>query len=94
MSGKKVAVNLGSFYGFARNLGISEEVALEIYESAYQRLCTGATISSYVSVIAEKQAKDSLRNRARCGSVVEERPRKATGFHEEIAVKMRHAVNH
>jgi len=56
--------NLGTLCSFARAFGIADEIAIGIYEAEYRRLSSGATIKRYVSVIAEKRAKDALRTGA------------------------------
>jgi hypothetical protein len=50
---------------FARGLGIHEEAAAQAYLSALHDLRAGARIKRYVGVLAEKRAKDKLRQEAR-----------------------------
>ena len=65
--------NLNPMRSFARGIGVSEDVAIEVFEAEYQRLSVGARIRRYIGVIAEKRAKDRLKTASRTS------PRGATG---------------
>jgi hypothetical protein len=46
---------------FARSVGVSEETAISIYEGQLVRLRQDAHLERYISVRAEKHARDALR---------------------------------
>ena len=50
---------------FARTLGISEEIAIITYRNELQRLKADAKVMRYVTLLADKAARDALRTRAR-----------------------------
>lgn len=50
---------------FARTLGISEEIAIIAYRNELQRLKADAKVTHYVTLLADKAARDALRKRAR-----------------------------
>lgn len=45
----------------AKASGISEEIAIAIYNTEFQRLSAVATVKRFVAVIAERRARDALR---------------------------------
>jgi hypothetical protein len=59
----ETVVRLNNLRGFARGLGIPEEVAVATYERELLQLGAGARVERFVAVIAEKHAKDTLRSR-------------------------------
>lgn len=46
---------------FARKVGFHEEAAIAVYEDELHRLEADAKVARYVDVIAEKRAKDKIR---------------------------------
>jgi Protein of unknown function (DUF3562) len=46
---------------FAHGRGIAEDNAVSVYEDERGRLARGAKVQTYVGVLAEKRAKDTLR---------------------------------
>jgi len=44
----------------ARKLGVSEEIAISVYEEQVQRLCNGARVEGYIGIRAEKHARETL----------------------------------
>jgi hypothetical protein len=51
--------------GFAKNIGLTEDDAVAVYEEELQRLKADARVTRYVDVIAEKRTRDQLRRTAR-----------------------------
>jgi len=47
----------------ARELEVSETIAVEIYEQEWTRLNEGAIVKAFVGILAEKRAKAAIRNR-------------------------------
>jgi hypothetical protein len=56
---------LNDLLRFARGIEVSEESAIAVYESELQQLRRKASVQRYVSVIAEKRAKQILKIRRR-----------------------------
>jgi hypothetical protein len=48
---------------FARDRSVPEDFAIAVYEREWQRLNERARVRRYVGVLAEKRAKDAVRNR-------------------------------
>ena len=48
---------------FARDRAVPEEFAVEVYEREWHRLHEHARVHRFVGVLAEKHAKDAVRNR-------------------------------
>jgi hypothetical protein len=48
---------------FARDRAVPEEFAVEAYEREWHRLHEHARVHKFVGVLAEKRAKDAIRNR-------------------------------
>jgi hypothetical protein len=48
---------------FARDRKVPEDFAISVYEQEWQRLSERARVRRYVGIIAEKHAKDAVRNR-------------------------------
>ena len=46
----------------ARDLDVSEEIAVEAYEREWNRLHEGARVKHFVSVLAEKHARLALKS--------------------------------
>jgi hypothetical protein len=61
----ETVVRLNNLRGFARGLGIPEEVAVATYEREMRELGADAKVERFVPVIAEKRVKDALRSRGR-----------------------------
>jgi hypothetical protein len=55
---------LHSLRAYARGKGIPEDVAVKVYEEEVQRLSKTARVKRFLSVLAEKHAKDVLREGA------------------------------
>ena len=47
---------------FARDRAVSEEFAVAVYEREWHRLTEGARLHRFVGILAEKRAKDAVRN--------------------------------
>ena len=58
------AAPIAGLRSFARSLGIYEEAAIALYDAELRRLAVQARVTRYLSVIAEKRTRDSLRNSA------------------------------
>jgi hypothetical protein len=56
---------LNDLLRFARDIAVSEEVAIAVYESELRHLHQGAKVKRYVSLLAEKRAKQVLKARRR-----------------------------
>lgn len=52
---------------FARDLGIEEDVALEVYEREMRDLATDPKVTRFIGIIAHKRTRDVLRSRSRKG---------------------------
>ncbi len=50
---------------FARDLGIEEDVALEVYEREMRDLATDPKVTRFIGIIAHKRTRDVLRSRSR-----------------------------
>jgi hypothetical protein len=48
---------------FARDRAVPEDFAVEVYEREWHRLHERARVHRFVGVLAEKRAKDAVRNR-------------------------------
>jgi len=59
------SAHLAGLQSFARGAGLHEVSVVEIYEAERERLSAGARITRYVGVLAEKRARDRLRETAR-----------------------------
>jgi len=59
------SVHLAGLRSFAQAKGLYEESVVEIYEAELERLNSTARITRYVGVLAEKRARDQLREAAR-----------------------------
>ncbi|MBI3044527.1 MAG: DUF3562 domain-containing protein [Betaproteobacteria bacterium] len=57
------AAQLNSLRKFARDLAVSEELVIEVYERELLRLREGARVQRFVCVLAEKRAKHVLKTR-------------------------------
>ena len=61
----EVMTGVNAVRSFARVNGISEDLAVEIYERELAQLGSDAKIERFVAVLAEKHAKDALMSQAR-----------------------------
>ena len=57
--------DVGALRALARKLGVSEEIAVSIYEEQVERLCNGARVEGYIGIRAEKHAREALRRMKR-----------------------------
>jgi hypothetical protein len=48
---------------FARDRAVPEDFAIAVYEREWRRLHENARVHRFVGVLAEKRAKDAVRNR-------------------------------
>ena len=58
------AAHIAALRGYARQRGVSEIEAIEIYEQELKRLQASAKVKFFISIIAEKIAKDAVRARS------------------------------
>jgi hypothetical protein len=56
------ASQVNSVRKFARDRAVPEEFAIAIYEWEWQRLYEAARVRKFVGILAEKRAKDAVRN--------------------------------
>jgi len=54
---------LHSLRKFARDRAVPEEFAIAVYEREWQHLHEHARVHRYVGVLAEKRARNAVRNR-------------------------------
>jgi hypothetical protein len=69
------ASHLSALRTLARSMAVSETVAVDLYERELHHLRDGARVDRFVSILAEKRAKDALRKMTHR----REAPRRADG---------------
>ena len=52
--------DVSALRALARKLGVSEEIAVSVYEEQVERLCNGARVEGYIGIRAEKHARETL----------------------------------
>jgi hypothetical protein len=57
------ASQVNSVRKFARDRAVPEDFAIAVYEREWRRLNEHARVRRFVGVLAEKRAKDAVRNR-------------------------------